>query len=76
MGDWDCGGAEAPADLHWQIGKTAGSIRFVRKAEEVMRVLSTGPVHLEILKFAVEAVKAGKLIVADDELNPQGFTYL
>lgn len=73
MGDWDCGGAEAPDGLEWQIGKTAGSIRFVRRAEEVLRVLSTGPVNLGALLLMVKAIKSGKLIVADEDLNPRDF---
>ncbi len=75
MGQERLYGAAAPTGVEWQIGKTAASIQFVRKAEEVMRVLSTGPVRLEILKLTVEAVKAGKIIVTDDKLNPQDFTY-
>lgn len=75
MGNWECGGAEAPDGLEWQIGKTAGSIRFVRKAEEVMRGLSTGPVNISILRVVTKAVKDGKLIVADEELDPQDFTH-
>jgi hypothetical protein len=72
MGDWDCG-AEAPTCLDWEFGKTPKSIEFVRKAEEVLRGLSTGPANLSVLKKMVDAIKTGKLIVDDNDLNPQDF---
>ncbi|MBM3261232.1 hypothetical protein FJY93_02330 [Candidatus Kaiserbacteria bacterium] len=72
MRDWDYGGAKAPPGQEWQVGKTAESIKFVNEAEMVLRGLSTGPARLDALRTLVDAVKSGKLIVAD-ELNPGDF---
>lgn len=66
-------GAEAPDGLEWQLGKTAGSIQFVHKAEKAMRELSTGPARLSALQRVVDAVKAGEMTVNTEDLDPQDF---
>ncbi|GEM_PF-3736466 len=70
-------GALPPKEFEWQLGKTAGSIAFVRSCYQVLVEGSeTLKTENEILNFGIEAVKSGKLVVTREFTASQWFEWL
>lgn len=57
-------GALPPADMEWQIGKTAASISFVAGAEQYLAA-GTNTADAEELEKAVLDIKSGTLVLTE-----------
>lgn len=64
-------GALPPDEFKWQIGKTAGAIRFVKDAKEILAEGRLSPETAGRLQAWVTRVMEGELLDADHFLSSQ-----